>query len=163
MERLNDYKHLLADPTPEMHAKARTRARVFDEGVLPEQGSATVVAAESLNDLPQHQEFRIQESSDHHATHSQQQQQQDFRIHEDPVVTVFGIDPSEVRGALQSLVMRPVSPDMPYGQENEPPMTMMGEREVSAETVQGEGEMEGRGREGGRMFSMGLGFMGVWR
>lgn len=160
-ERLSDYNTLLANPTPEMYAKARTRARVFDEGVLPEQGSATV-AAESPNDLPQHQEFHIPESSGNAAL-PQQQQQQDFRIHEDPVVTVFGRDPSEVRGALQNLVMRPVSPDPPYGQENEPPTMMTREREVRAETPQGEREMESGRVDGVSMLSMGLRFMGEWR
>ena len=149
MERLLDYKYLLANPTPEMYAKARTRARVFDEGGIAEQGSATV-AAELSNDLPQQdQEFHVYESNDHHGARSQQQHP-DFRIHEDPVVTAFGVDPSEVEGALQNLMLRPVSPDVPFGQENEDPMTgMLGEREASAETVQGDGEVEGRG-EGGR-------------
>ena len=142
MERLIDYNALLADPTPEMYARARTRARVFDTGAFPDQDNPTV-AADSSRDhgaLPQHQ---------------------DFRIHEDPVVTVFGTDPSEVRGALQNLMLRPVSPDPPQGQENAPPRTR--ERVVRASTSQGERETERRGTDGVSMFSRGFQFTREYR
>ena len=142
MERLIDYNALLADPTPEMHTRARTRARVFHTGAFPNQDNPTVAAGSSSGHgaLPQHQEFRI---------------------YEDPVATLFGNDPSEVRGAIQNLVLGPISPDPLYGQENEPPTT----REVSvrASTPQGERETEGRGMDGVGMFSRGFRFTREYR
>ena len=142
MNRLIDYNALLAHPTPEMHAMARTRARVFDTEAFPSQDSPTVAAGSPSDDgtLPH---------------------PQDFRIYEDPVVTLFGNDPSEVREAIQNWVLGPVRPDPPYGQENEPPTT----REVSvrASTPQGERETEGRGMDGVIMFSRGFRFTREYR
>ncbi len=162
MERLIDFNALLADPTPEMHARARTRARVFDTGVFLNQDNPTVAAGLSSDNgaLLQHHDnpTGAAGSSSGHGTLPQHQ---DFRIHEDPVVTVFGTDPAEVRGALQNLMLRPVSPGPLYGQENEPPTT----REVSvrASTPQGERETEGRGMDGVSMFSRGFQFTREYR
>ncbi len=135
MDRLNDYNAVLANPTPEMHARARTRARVFDAAASLNQGDPDV-AAESSND------------------HGALLQRQNFHIYEDPAVTVFGIDPSEVRGALLNLMLRPASPDLPQGQENEPPRRE--ERVVRASTPQGETESERRSMDGVDMFTGGF-------
>lgn len=163
--RLVDYHYVLADPTPEMCEKARTRARVLDEGWISVQGSGTFAVAVANNDLPQqHRDFSIDESSAHHGVRSQQRrQQQDFRIHEDPPVTVFGVDPGEVRGALRGMMMRPVSPDVPYGQENRDPTRRRGERVGGWRAEAWEGEMEGRREEGARIGSRGLGYLGERR
>ena len=162
MERLIDYNALLANPTPEMLARARTRARVFDSGALPNQDDPTV-ADELTSDhgaLPQHQDHPTVAAGSS-SGHGALPQHQDFRIHEDPVVTVFGVDPIEVRGALQNLMLRPVSPDPPQGQENEPPRTR--ERVGRASTPQGERERERRGRDGVSMFSRGFQFTREYR
>ena len=142
MDRLNDYNAILADPTPEMHARARTRARVFDTAASIDQGDPTV-AAES--------------SSGHGAL----LQHQNFHIYEDPRDTVFGDDTSETRGALLNLMMRPISPDLPRGQENEPPRRE--ERNVRASTSQGERERERRHVDGADMFTEGFQFTREYR
>lgn len=142
MKRLIDYNALLANPSPEMHARARTRARVFDTEAFPSQDSPNV-AAGSPSD------------------HGTLPQQQDFQIYEDPVVTLFGNDPAKVRGALQNLVMGPVLPETPYGQEIEPPRTR--ERSVRASTPQGERETEGRGTDGVSMLSRGFQYTREYR
>ena len=143
MTRLIDYNALLADPNPEMHARARTRARVFDSGAFPNQDNTTAASGSPTNG------------------HGTLPQNQDFQIYEDPVVSLFGNDPAEVRGALQNLVLGPVAPELPYGQENEPWGAR--ERSVPAPTSQGEREMEGRRNEGGSMFSRGFRFTREYR
>ena len=77
------------------------------------------------------------------------------------MVTLFGNDPAEVRGALQNLVLGPVLPDLPYGQENEPWGAR--ERSVRAPTPQGERETGGRRADGVSMFSRGFRFTREYR